>query len=273
MMSTADPYTLLVVEDDPAHQMLVRQAVTDSDDGCSLIQVAGSIQEALRFLEQMEFDVLLVDNRLPDGWGLDLVAGLREAGSATPMVLMTNAGSEILAVQAWRLHLNNYVIKDRQFWRDVPLVLRGAVDHRRAALDIEEAHGSLERAHSKLQGLHRDIQLSNDELRQGSGSLETLEAAMEDLQVFSRAVSHGLSGPLDNLNKAMEALADGDNSAQTKKVKALVKKALAATTEIESTARRLKDLCEPGGKKKAPKADLDVLVTRVRERMERQSDG
>lgn len=270
MTRSADPYTLLVVEDDPAHQMLVRQSVTGSDTGCSVVQVAGSIEEALRFLEQMEFDVLLVDNRLPDGWGLDLVTDLREAGSQTPLVLMTNAGSEVLAVQAWRSRLTNYIIKDSQFWRDVPSVLREAVDQRRSEMELEDAHGSLERAHSKLQVMHRDIQLSNDELRQGNRDLETIEGVMQDLELFSRAVAQGLSGPLANLSKAMDALA---SDADSKKAKALVKKALMATTEIESTARQLKDLCAPGGKKKAPKVDMDVLVTRVRERMERQSDG
>ena len=51
-------------------------------------------------------------------------------------------------------------------------------------------------------------------------------------------------------------------------------RALLATAEIEATARQLKDLYAPAGKKKkAPKVDLDVLVTRIRESMERQANG
>jgi len=79
--------SLLLVEDDAMVTGWVRLALEDSD--IRVAGVASSAAEALALTERRHIDLLLVDYRLPDGRGTELVRDLRRRGIAAPAVLMT----------------------------------------------------------------------------------------------------------------------------------------------------------------------------------------
>ena len=54
-----------------------------------LAGIASSSAEAVDLVERRRPELLLVDNRLPDGLGTELVRELRRAGIPTPAILMT----------------------------------------------------------------------------------------------------------------------------------------------------------------------------------------
>jgi DNA-binding NarL/FixJ family response regulator len=85
-MSDAE-VSLLIVEDDAMVTGWVRMALEGSD--FRIAGVAGSAAEALELAERRHVDVWLVDYRLPDGRGTELVRDLRRRGIAVPAVLMT----------------------------------------------------------------------------------------------------------------------------------------------------------------------------------------
>ena len=262
------PYTALVIEDDPAQQMLIRQALGSEESGCTLVEVATTREEGRRYLDQMQFDVLLVDNRLPDGRGLDLVVELREAGLDTPCVLMTNAGSETLAVQAWRHRLADYIIKDSQFWRAVPQVLRETVDRNRAVDQDRQDREGLERAHATLQSLNTEMQITHDSLVEGQRELSShandleawndrLQDVIDDLRLFGRAVANDLIQPASELRSALDKL-----PTSTAADKKRLKKAQQAVEAIEETAQRLHQLNGTEGRviPSTEKALTDLIV-------------
>lgn len=153
----AEGLRILVVEDEPEHQLLVRKALAREGSGFSLIQFARDSEEAVRYARQMAFDVMLVDNRIPGTRGLDLLTELREVGVDAPFVLMTSAGSEDLVVEAMRQKVAEYVIKDSGFWRDLPQVLKRVVatdQQRRREVDLL---GRLERTNARLDQLRADM--------------------------------------------------------------------------------------------------------------------
>jgi CheY-like chemotaxis protein len=49
----------------------------------------GHAQDALAVIAAQSFDLLLVDYRMPDMTGLDLITLLREEGCKTPVIMMT----------------------------------------------------------------------------------------------------------------------------------------------------------------------------------------
>jgi len=150
--------SVLVVEDEPEHQLLVRKALTREGSGFAMVQFARDSEEALRFARQMSFDVMLVDNRIPGTRGLDLLTELREAGVDAPFVLMTSAGSEDLVVEAWRQKVAEYVIKDSGFWRDLPLVLRRVVTTDRQRRREQELLQRLERTNARLDAMRAEME-------------------------------------------------------------------------------------------------------------------
>jgi DNA-binding NarL/FixJ family response regulator len=79
--------SVLLVEDDAMVSGWVRLSLDESE--IRLAGVAASAAEALELAERRRVDVLLVDYRLPDGRGTELVRELRRRGIAVPAVLMT----------------------------------------------------------------------------------------------------------------------------------------------------------------------------------------
>ena len=66
--------------------------------------------EALSRLD-LHIDIALVDYRLPDGNGIDLIKGLREMKPLLPVILMSGYGTEDLAVRSFRAGATDYIKK------------------------------------------------------------------------------------------------------------------------------------------------------------------
>jgi DNA-binding response OmpR family regulator len=112
---TADPATLLLVEDDP----IVRTFLADNltADGYDLM-VADSVADALRVLELETPELAVVDVRLPDGSGLDLIRQVRAADGivsrldpAMPCVVLSGCDGELDRVRGFEHGADDYVTK------------------------------------------------------------------------------------------------------------------------------------------------------------------
>jgi len=83
------PKSILYVEDNPVNQMLMTEMV----GRCTghRLQLAGTVQDGLDLAARQHFDLLLLDLRLPDGDGAELLAMLRRlpAFKSVPAVAVT----------------------------------------------------------------------------------------------------------------------------------------------------------------------------------------
>ncbi|MFQ5570071.1 MAG: response regulator, partial [Rhodothermales bacterium] len=66
------PVGILLVEDEEAHAVLIRRAFEAADRPVRLV-VARTLQEAHRHLDERIPDLAIVDFRLPDGTGLEIL--------------------------------------------------------------------------------------------------------------------------------------------------------------------------------------------------------
>jgi DNA-binding NarL/FixJ family response regulator len=82
-----DGLSILLVEDDAMVTGWVRVALEGSN--IRLAGVAASAAEAVALAERRHVDVFLIDYRLPDGRGTELVRSLRQGGIRAPAILMT----------------------------------------------------------------------------------------------------------------------------------------------------------------------------------------
>lgn len=115
---------LLLIEDDDAHVELIRRAFAPWEAHFSL-SVANTLSAARAALAAgaAEYDLIISDWRLPDGEGLDLLAGARQL----PLVLMTSYGNERVAVEAMRAGALDYIVKSDVSFADLPHVAQRAV--------------------------------------------------------------------------------------------------------------------------------------------------
>ncbi len=256
-------FTVLVVEDDPTHQILVRKALTGDDSMFSVLQFADDSEEAEHFARQMAFDVVLVDNRIPGRRGLDLISFLRGTGVDAPFVLMTSAGNEDLVVQAYRAKVADYIIKDAGFWRELPQLLVRVIRADRGQKNESKLRERLERANLRLDALNTDAQLQNQQLRRAQHDLEAknrdleclnerLEATSRDLGDFALVVASALDKHLGDLRRALDTLAA-----------APLADARAALAPIASILDRLRQVSPQARLRESPATDLDAVFERV----------
>lgn len=99
---------ILVVEDDTRLRSLVLEAL--STEGYHL-ESAESFEDAVKFLESEEFDVLLTDVNLPGKSGLDLLPICHRHSPRTYLMVMTGYGSIDTAVQAMKLGASDFLCK------------------------------------------------------------------------------------------------------------------------------------------------------------------
>ena len=103
---------VLVVDDERVFRVLAKDAL--EDEGFA-VETAASLGQARQELAKGLPDVLVLDRRLPDGDGIDLLREIRRASADAPLVLMVTAYADIpSAVEALQAGAADYLAKPIQ---------------------------------------------------------------------------------------------------------------------------------------------------------------
>lgn len=105
-----DDLRILVVEDDVGNAVLLQSAMQRAFDSAD-VQIAGSGAECLSKLRQTSYDCILLDHKLPDTAGIELLGQIRRLEPFVAVIIVTGAGSEAAAVKAMKLGATDYVVK------------------------------------------------------------------------------------------------------------------------------------------------------------------
>jgi CheY-like chemotaxis protein/predicted RNA-binding Zn-ribbon protein involved in translation (DUF1610 family) len=103
---------MLYVEDNPDDQLILKHTLKEKlNINYDLVTVdAGT--KGFDKLKKETFDLLLLDYRLPDMTGIEFIRELKKTDIKTPIILVTSKGSENIAVQAMKLGVQDYIIKE-----------------------------------------------------------------------------------------------------------------------------------------------------------------
>lgn len=99
---------LLLLEDD---QSLIDGLVYALTKEGFALDVAMTVQEARAQLAVQAYDLLLLDQTLPDGSGLALCEEVRAGGSAVPIIFLTAMDEEIQVIRALDAGGDDYITK------------------------------------------------------------------------------------------------------------------------------------------------------------------
>ncbi len=99
--------SVLIVED----ESVVRESLRDWLKDIYQVVTAETGEEALDLLEKQDFDVLIVDVRLPGKSGLQVLGEVRETKPYIKCIVITAYPSVELAVEAMKLGAVDYLIK------------------------------------------------------------------------------------------------------------------------------------------------------------------
>ncbi len=119
------PFTVLLVEDDPAHAELVLRNLEDHRESNRIIHMSDG-ESALDFLfRRGEYSdapkphVILLDLRLPKVSGLEVLQQIRASDDLRmiPVVVLTTSEAEKDVETAYQHHANSYIVKPLDFQR------------------------------------------------------------------------------------------------------------------------------------------------------------
>ncbi len=154
-----NPAMVLLVEDSDPDAAIVSRSLRSANVGKTEVVTTG--QEALDRLARQAFDAVLLDYSLPDMSGLDVLRRLQEQGSEVPVIVVTGAGDQWVAVEAMKLGAGDYLVKDEIMTSALPRALAAVLEQRRAAQEREAREAEQRRSREleeAVQEQHRLIE-------------------------------------------------------------------------------------------------------------------
>lgn len=172
-------FTILVIDDSPQDHELYREFLAD-DSLCAFHFIhAYNGSDGERLYRENKVDCVIIDYRLPDIDGIEVLRRLSHEQEAVPAIMLTGQGNERVAVVAMQSGLQDYIPKGVI----TPQALRRTVE--RAA----------ERTHliRRMETYRADLTRSN-----------------EDLERFVSVVAHDLKSPLRAISQHLQLVEESN---------------------------------------------------------------
>jgi PAS domain S-box-containing protein len=215
-MSESGLMRLLLVEDNRGDAVLLQDMLVRVRPDRFEIAWEDRLGKAQACLNKQSFDAILLDLNLPDSQGLATLESLRPVAQSIPIVIVTGAEDENLALQAIRQGAQDYLVKGTLSSRGITRVLQYAVDRRRFEENVREA----QRREMEAEAAATAARTARDTIRAMSegvlildlqGRILSVNPAMEQLT--------GISGPAvlgRRLDEFLPEFLDGERLAQMK---------------------------------------------------------
>jgi DNA-binding NtrC family response regulator len=166
MARTTARTRILLVDDEPEICWILSRAL--GEVGYEVV-TAESVQTAVSAFESQAPEVVLLDLRLPDGDGLEVLRRIRELDEHVPVVMLTGHGTIESAVRAMKLGAFDYLIKPVHL-EEVRVVVDKGLETRRLQAEVQALRAEMRQ------------RASADDLVGGS-------AAMDELRRFIAQVA------------------------------------------------------------------------------------
>ncbi len=132
------PVRVLVVEDNAADVRLLQVALSTDRRARYDVDDVGTVRDAVRVLSAYEYDVVLLDLLLPDSDGLASFERVRDAAAGVPVVILTQAEDDALAVAAVAAGAQDYLVKGQTHAVLLGRTLRYAIERQRLVNQLRQ---------------------------------------------------------------------------------------------------------------------------------------
>jgi diguanylate cyclase (GGDEF)-like protein/PAS domain S-box-containing protein len=187
---------VLAIEDNPEDAAIYRRVLCGRDQSGCQLRHAETAEEGLSLYDRERPDCVLLDYNLPDCTGLDVVAVLLERDDPlVPVIMLTGSGHEAVAVEALKLGVRDYLVKDvdGEYTRLLPLVLDRVMQEQQLRVQELQHEAALAEYRNQLEELvdERTQQLRKSEQRAHA----IIETIAEGLVILDEAGETIFSNP------------------------------------------------------------------------------
>jgi phosphoserine phosphatase RsbU/P len=152
---------VLVIEDEPEFAAVL-SAILETEDGMT-VRCAASIAEGRREFAAAGANIILLDLGLPDSNGLATLDAVHRLAPDSPIVVLTGADDEAMAIEAVRRGAQDYLVKTEIGTRTLVRGLRYALERHALQSQLSLHVAEIERRNSQMDEdlkLAREIQQS-----------------------------------------------------------------------------------------------------------------
>jgi signal transduction histidine kinase len=138
-MTGATAVDVLLVEDNPGDADLIMDLLAEGGEESTLFRHVRLASEAVDALNDASFDVILLDLSLPDQVGVATVQAIRRFAGDTPIIVLTGADDEQLALRCIEFGAQDYLCKDEVERRVLRRSMSYAISRHRLAIELRRA--------------------------------------------------------------------------------------------------------------------------------------
>lgn len=99
---------ILIIEDDTTFSQVLEGFLAKHGHEPYVVH---DVKKAFKITDEQNFDLLLIDYRLPDGTGLDILSHILKKGATQPVIIMTSFNDVRTAVKSIQLGAFDYITK------------------------------------------------------------------------------------------------------------------------------------------------------------------
>ena len=142
-MAEASPL-IFIVDDDRGMLRLIEKTLQREGFATA---TAASARDAIQWLQTHRPALMLLDLKLQDMEGKEIISHLNADGKSVPFVVITGQGDERVAVEMMKRGALDYLVKDVQFQEFIPTIVQRSMNQLEREQKLADAEESLRREH------------------------------------------------------------------------------------------------------------------------------
>lgn len=119
IMRSPKECTILLIEDNPDDAKIIIRYFAKSEESFKIEHVVTG-REGLEKITSKYFDLILLDYKLPDMNGLEVIKEVKGRNIEVPIIILTGADDRKTAVEAMKVGASDYIVKSLKVYETLP---------------------------------------------------------------------------------------------------------------------------------------------------------
>jgi len=200
---------VLLVDDDEDDAVLIRDWLAEIETASFEVDWVQTYQAAVEAIESGQHEVYLVDYRLGERTGLEVLQKVMEHEGKAPVIMLTGAGNRRVDEEAMQTGAADYLVKTQLNVDLLERSIRYALKHKQVETALQQARAELE---LRVQERTTELTTANDALRAEIAERKRAEQKLRDSErlatigTTAAKIAHEIGNPLNGMATTVQIL-------------------------------------------------------------------